>query len=1479
MQAFIERLLYAASQEEVPIYVIVTMRSDFLGHCAALKGLTEAINRSQYLTPTLTRDQCRKAIERPVRLFGGGIEPILVNRLLNDLGSDVDQMPILQHALMRLWTVACTDAGCQPPVRIGLSHYERIGKLKEALSVHAEEIYHALDDRQKQIAEVLFRNLITMVDDHHVRKPARLGRVAEVAEASVNEVKAVIDVFREDGRSFLMPEREVALSADSMIDISHESLVRQWSRLRAWAEAKANSEKVAGYFAQSADLWDSKGRDPGFLLPNDVRLVAVTEWREQSADELSPMQQAFLDASLRRRDQELFRQREAEFLQRLADDSQARVEAIRENKPHVFVGFMPQDRELVARVRRELEESGRIVAWSDWDQVPPGPAYLEEIYKSIEGADALLIVLSPESAGFHLVQVAVKHALAGGKRVIPVVARDLGDTPVPDELKPLNWIFFRPGDDFRRAVRVLGDAIESELYWVRMHTRLLVRATDWDHRNRDPDLLLRGNDLDEADRWLAQDLINRQAQVTPLQRQYVRESFKYRSRRDKRRQIGAIAGLLVAILVLSLVTWAYLDRTRNLKKLEETSGKLQALIEKMWETSTELRVSKLAAESRAIVDSQPQRGLLLAMEAIERMEMLEKTRPNERHPNVAAVYSAMHRALTANDGIGLPGLGSPITAVAIHPEAGTLAVCDAAGNLQLWDVKKGLPRAKVGDQGENRPSIHRDILGAVRLATFSPDGRWLITAGTRGDTGQGAAQRDKTATLEGSTDRIDELVRLWHWGSGGFNPKDRLELDPQGPISDLQVSPDGRWLAVLSYPGRGRLYDLQAPDPVSHPVVLHTHLKDLPQVKDLPQDVAAIAFAPDSRLMAVTGQRGLVVIWDLDRPRPAIVDHVVLRRTGQGASGHAAGPGGTPERSHLTVAESTEEGDVELALVRAFTPDGDLVVTHGLSGDIMIVGRQGEGAQSHWKVHHQVSHGGPISVLTVSADSRWLVTGGQDCTVHVWNLREKDWFRRNVVLRDHTGPITQMAVSQDQRWLFTAGMDYLVNRYDLNMVAGSSYARPNTIRGADGPITSLAIDPSGRLLATAGQGGTGRFIKLDSTPYAEPFVVSLDQLFEDVSTATVSPDGKCLVALGTAGSYARWDLSKPTPTLVHGTISDLEGTIDGASLSNDGRRLAFYTNTGEVGFADLRHDATYMCVKQPDGDAPATKLVSITLSPDGRRLVTLDLFGQAHLWDLDTKPSDRHPVSLVSGDRPVSAVAFSDDNRRLAIGDVRGAVRIWDPVAGRELARWDTAFAGPVTALELDRSGKRLVAAGNRIVKIWDLTPGGATFSAERTIAIPTIGVITGLTLCGDETNPADDDDDCYLAIAGDDNTVRVRQVRDLLAKATDDAFTVPHLVTLSGHQGPILEIAFDPRARLVSVSLDGTARRWTIRPKELKEIARLKAGRNLTREEWALYFGDESYRRTFPELGEPPHFAGREPSPGNWRLKSEYLGLPIQAY
>ena len=101
--AFINLLLKATEQKELPIYVVFTMRSDFLGDCTEFRGLPEAINEGQYLVPRMTREERRDAIVGPVGVGGARISPRLLNQLLNDVGDNPDQLPILQHALMRTW--------------------------------------------------------------------------------------------------------------------------------------------------------------------------------------------------------------------------------------------------------------------------------------------------------------------------------------------------------------------------------------------------------------------------------------------------------------------------------------------------------------------------------------------------------------------------------------------------------------------------------------------------------------------------------------------------------------------------------------------------------------------------------------------------------------------------------------------------------------------------------------------------------------------------------------------------------------------------------------------------------------------------------------------------------------------------------------------------------------------------------------------------------------------------------------------------------------------------------------------------------------------------------------------------------------------------------------------------------------------------------------------------------------------------------
>jgi hypothetical protein len=276
--AFVKLLLEAAQQRELSIYVVLTMRSDFLGDCAQFQGLPEAINEGQYLIPRMTRDERRFAVTGPVGVTRGKITEPLVNRLLNDVGDNPDQLPILQHALMRTWEHWQAHRRNGEP--IGMEHYEAIGTMSDALSRHADEAFNELPgDRSRAIAEKLFKALTERgADNREIRRPTRMDALCAIAGASIQEMSAVIDVFRRGGRSFLMPPAGVPLHADTVIDISHESLIRNWQRLKDWVNEEAQSARIYRRLAETAvlHLEGSEG------LIQDPALQIAIDWREQT---------------------------------------------------------------------------------------------------------------------------------------------------------------------------------------------------------------------------------------------------------------------------------------------------------------------------------------------------------------------------------------------------------------------------------------------------------------------------------------------------------------------------------------------------------------------------------------------------------------------------------------------------------------------------------------------------------------------------------------------------------------------------------------------------------------------------------------------------------------------------------------------------------------------------------------------------------------------------------------------------------------------------------------------------------------------------------------------------------------------------------------------------------------------------------------------------------------------------------------------
>ena len=330
---FVNLLLEASAQSDLPLYVIITMRSDFLGECSQFPRLADTVNEGEFLIPRLNRDQRKEAILGPVKVAGGGMTDRLLLRLLNDIGDDPDQLPILQHALMRYSDLfaAQNEMG-----DLDLEHYHATGGMNEALSRHADEVYEDLPDPEHQrIAQKLFKSLTEKVDANRgIRRPMALKELHEICGGEEAQLRSVVDAFRRTGCTFLMPAGEAEITLKTIIDISHESLMRAWRTLKDWVDDEAQSAKIYRRLADTASLY----ADDKAGLYRDPDLGIALAWRQENQPNQTwadryypgfPEAMAFLEASQTEaeresREKEEARKRELAQAQALAEAERKR---------------------------------------------------------------------------------------------------------------------------------------------------------------------------------------------------------------------------------------------------------------------------------------------------------------------------------------------------------------------------------------------------------------------------------------------------------------------------------------------------------------------------------------------------------------------------------------------------------------------------------------------------------------------------------------------------------------------------------------------------------------------------------------------------------------------------------------------------------------------------------------------------------------------------------------------------------------------------------------------------------------------------------------------------------------------------------------------------------------------------------------------------------------------------------------------------
>ncbi|WP_353570870.1 AAA family ATPase [Candidatus Albibeggiatoa sp. nov. BB20] len=271
---FVDILLATAEQSN--IYIIVTMRSEFIGECINFEGLIEAVNDGLFLVPKMTRPQLKEAIIKPLEQFNDDIQDYLVQRILADSIKETHPLPVIQHALLQTWQyVRSTHAG---NIKLTYNDYKAVGGLDGAINQHAEEIYSQLSDKQKLLCSKIFKCITERTTSKNyvvdARHPMTLANIAKITQATEQELVEVIEYFNNYTCGFItLIANKQNITSDTIIDISHESLISHWERLKEWVDEEAKNVEM---YKQLRD--DALKKDT--FLWKGGKLKLAKEWLE-----------------------------------------------------------------------------------------------------------------------------------------------------------------------------------------------------------------------------------------------------------------------------------------------------------------------------------------------------------------------------------------------------------------------------------------------------------------------------------------------------------------------------------------------------------------------------------------------------------------------------------------------------------------------------------------------------------------------------------------------------------------------------------------------------------------------------------------------------------------------------------------------------------------------------------------------------------------------------------------------------------------------------------------------------------------------------------------------------------------------------------------------------------------------------------------------------------------------------------------------
>ncbi|HET6444193.1 MAG TPA: ATP-binding protein [candidate division Zixibacteria bacterium] len=271
---FMEELLNASEKGSLrrpPSFVLLlTLRADFMGLALAYRPFADALQDGALMLGPMNRAELKTTIEKPAELQGAAFERGLVERLLDDVGDEPGNLPLLEFALTLLWERM--DAGW-------MTHaiYDEIGRVDGALARYADEIYVGLDAQgQNEIRRVFIQLVQPGRGTEDTRRLAIRDELAGVDWTLIQ--------FLADKRLVVTGRNEV--NAET-VEVVHDALIRSWGHLREWIDADRAFRSWQEGLRANIQQWEEAGQDKGALL-RGVPLAQAEEWFANRSEDLSP---------------------------------------------------------------------------------------------------------------------------------------------------------------------------------------------------------------------------------------------------------------------------------------------------------------------------------------------------------------------------------------------------------------------------------------------------------------------------------------------------------------------------------------------------------------------------------------------------------------------------------------------------------------------------------------------------------------------------------------------------------------------------------------------------------------------------------------------------------------------------------------------------------------------------------------------------------------------------------------------------------------------------------------------------------------------------------------------------------------------------------------------------------------------------------------------------------------------------------------